>query len=60
MCTARKEVKYLPISAQGLPAVILAGLPAVRLEGLPAVFFIRRFYGGLAGLSAVFLAGCFR
>jgi hypothetical protein len=31
----------LPIFAQGLPAVFMAGLPAI--------FFIRRFYGGLAG-----------
>jgi len=33
MCTARKGVKDLPISAQSLPAV----------------FFTRRFYGGMAG-----------
>jgi len=36
---------FLPISAQGLPAVCRAGLPAVLLEGLPAVL--------LADLSAV-------
>jgi hypothetical protein len=41
MCTARKGVKDLPISAQGLPAIFLAGLPAVCLEGLPAVLFTR-------------------
>jgi len=34
MCTARKGVKDLPISAQGLPALFPEGLPAVRLAGL--------------------------
>jgi hypothetical protein len=33
------------------------GLPAVRRAGLPAIIFIRRLYGGLAGLSAVHLEG---
>jgi hypothetical protein len=49
MCTDRKGVKDLPISAQGLPAV--------RRAGLPTVFFIRRSPGGLEGLPAVLLAG---
>jgi len=69
MCTARKGVKDLPISAQGLPAVrraglpavIMEGLPAVRRAGLPAVIFtrrpsgglVRRFYGGVADWRAV-------
>ena len=52
MCTARKRVKDVPISAQGSPAVSLEGLPAFSWAGLPAVFFTRRFYGGLADLSA--------
>ena len=52
MCTARKRVKDVPISAQGSPAVLLEGLPAVIMEGMPTVLFIRRFCGGLADLSA--------
>jgi len=32
-------------------------LPAVFVEGLPAFILVRRFCGGLEGLSAVFLEG---
>jgi hypothetical protein len=52
MCIARKGAKDLPILAQGLSAVFVADLPAV--------LFIRHPSGGLEGLSAVLLAGCFR
>jgi len=34
MCSVRKGVKGLPISAQGFPAVFLEGLPAVFVAGL--------------------------
>ena len=42
---------FLPISAQGLPAVCRAGLSAVRLEGLSAFF--------VAGLSTGFIVDFF-
>ena len=57
---ARTDLRLdLPIFAQGLPALRLACLPAVLRAGLSAMFFIRRLCGGLAGLSAVIMAGCF-
>ena len=40
-------------------SILAQGLPAVLRAGLSAMFFIRRLCGGLAGLSAVIMAGCF-
>jgi len=50
---------FLPISAQGLPAVNVEGLPAGSVEGLPAVIFWRDVFGKNLHLWGIMLATFF-